>query len=73
MAGDRSFASWFTCALKVLQSLKEWKEKKTKSEKRSIVKYEEVGNIEENIFVVFWIVFLKQSEKKKRKLMATNF
>ena len=51
--------------LKVLQCLKESKEKKTKSEKRSTMKHEEVGNIEDKIFVVFDI-FLKQSEKIKK-------
>ena len=40
------------------------KEKKRKNEKSSTAKYEEVGNIEKNIFVVFNI-FLKQSKKKK--------
>ena len=54
--------------LKVLQSFKESKEKKAKNEKRGTVKYEEVGNIENNVFVIF-VVFLKQSEKE-RKLMA---
>ena len=54
--------------LKVLQSFKESKEKKIKNKKRGTVKYEEVGNIEKNVFVVF-VVFLKQSEKE-RKLMA---
>ena len=43
---------------------KKWKEKST-------VKYEEVGNIEDKIFVVFEI-YLKQS-KIIRKLMATNY
>ena len=57
--------------LKVLQCLKESKEKKTKNEKRITVKHKEVGNIKKNIFVVFDI-FLKQSEKEK-KLMATNY
>ena len=33
--------------LKFLQCLKEWKEKETKNEKRSTVKHNEVGNIEE--------------------------
>ena len=54
--------------LKFLQSFKEWQEKKVKNEKRGTVKYKEVGNIENNVFVVF-VVFLKQSEKE-RKLMA---
>jgi len=40
-------------------------------EKRSTVKYKEVGNIEDKMFV-FLIVFLKQS-KKERKLIATNY
>ena len=57
--------------LKVLQCLKECKEKKTKNKKRSTVKHEEEGNIEDKIFVIFEI-FLKQSEKE-RKLMATNY
>ena len=57
--------------LKVLQSFKESKEKKAKNEKRGTVKYEEMGNIEKNVFVVF-VVFLKQSEKE-RKLMTTNY
>ena len=35
------------------------------------MKYEEVGNIEKNMFVIF-VVFLKQSEKE-RKPMATNW
>ena len=39
--------------------------------KKSIVKYEEVGNIEKKVFVIFDI-FLKQS-KKERKPMATNY
>ena len=67
----RSFTGMFTCMLKVLQSLKEWKEKKTKNEKRNTVKHKEVKNIKKNIFVIFRI-FLKQSEKE-RKLMATNY
>ena len=37
-------------------------------EKRSTVKYEEVGNIKKKIFVIF----LKQSEKE-RELTATNY
>ena len=37
---------------------KEWKEKST-------VKYEEVGNIEDKIFVIFEI-YLKQSKKRKK-------
>ena len=40
-------------------------------EKRSTVEYEEVGNVEKNIFVIF-VVFLKQSENE-RKLMTTNY
>ena len=59
------------CMLMVLQCLKEWKEKKTKIEKRSTVKHEEVGNIEEIVFVILF-EYLKQSEKE-RKLMATNY
>ena len=55
----------FTCVLKVLQCFKESKEKKRKNEKRSTVKHEEVGNIEEMVFVVFGI-FLKQSDKIKK-------
>ena len=43
---------------------KEWK-------KKSTVKHEEVGNIEEMIFVIFDI-FLKQS-KNVRKPMAINY
>ena len=43
----------FTYMLSVLQCFKESKEKKTKNEKRSMVKHKEVGNIEKNIFVVF--------------------
>ena len=43
---------------------KEWIEKST-------VKHEEVGNIEEMVFVVFDII-LKQS-KNVRKSMATNY
>ena len=35
----------FTCLLSVLQCLKELKEKKIKSEKRSTVKHKEVRNI----------------------------
>ena len=57
--------------LKVLQCLKECKEKKRKNEKRSTVKHEGVGNIEDKIFVIFGM-FLKQSEKE-RKLTATNY
>ena len=34
-------------------------------EKRSTVKYKEVGNIEDKIFVIFEM-FLKQSEKIKK-------
>ena len=45
--GDRSFTSWFTCVLKVLQCFKEWKERKIKNGKRSTVKHKEVRNIEE--------------------------
>ena len=44
---------------------------KTKNKKRSTVKHKEVGNIEEMVFVIFYI-FLKQ-RKKERKLMATNY
>ena len=44
--------------LKVLQCLKEWKERKTKNEKEKYGENEEVGNIEKNVFVVF-VVFLK--------------
>ena len=40
-------------------------------EKRSTMKYEEVENIEKNMFVVYGI-FLKQSEKE-RNLTATNY
>ena len=69
---DRSFTGMFTCMLSVLQSFKESKEKKRMNEKRSMVKYEEVGNIEKNVFVVFDI-FLKQSEKKENSwLLTTN-
>jgi len=55
----------FTCMLTILQYLRESKEKKRKNEKRSTVKYEEVGNIEEMVFMIFGI-FLKQSEKIKK-------
>ena len=55
----------FTCVLKVLQCFKESKEQKRKNEKRSTVKHEEVGNIEEIVFVIFGI-FRKQSEKIKK-------
>ena len=55
----------FTCVLKFLLCFKESKEKKTKNEKRSTVKHEEVGNIEKIVFVVFDI-FLKQSKKIKK-------
>ena len=41
------------------------KRKETKDEKRSTVKYKEVGNIEDKKFVVFEM-FLKQSEKIKK-------
>ena len=61
----RSFTNMFTCTLKVLQCLKKWKEKKRKNEKRNTMKHEEVGNIEEMVFVVFGI-FLKQNEKIKK-------
>ena len=53
MRGDRSLHSMFTCILKVLQCLKEWKENKIKNEKRGTVKHKEVGNIEKNIFLIF--------------------
>ena len=39
--------------------------------KRSTVKHEEVGNIEDNIFVIFEI-FQKQSEKERKPMAATN-
>ena len=55
----------FTCVLKVLQCFKESKKKNRKNEKRSVVKHEDVGNIEEMVFVIFGI-FLKQSEKIKK-------
>ena len=70
--GDRSLHGMFTCMLTVLQSFKESKEKKTKNEKKSTVKHKEVGNIEKNIFVIFLLVFLKQSEKE-RKPICTNY
>ena len=50
--------------LKVLQSFKEWKEKKAKNEKRGTVKHEEVGNIEDKIFVIFDISKTKSKRKK---------
>ena len=53
--GDRSLHGMFTCMLTVLQCLKEWKENKTKNEKRSTVKHKEVGNIEKNDFCDFCI------------------
>ena len=71
MEGDGSSHGMFTCMLKVLQCLKEWKEKKTKNEK----KYGETqrsGKYGKEYICDFWIVFLKQSEKE-RKLMATNY
>ena len=45
--------------------------KRTKNEKKSTVKHEEVGNIEKFVFVIFGL-FLKQSEEE-RKLMAANY
>ena len=58
--------------LKVLQSFKESKEKKAKNEKRGMVKYEEVGNIEKNCICSFGI-FLKQvKEKENSRLLTTN-
>ena len=47
------------------------KRKETKDEKRSTVKYEEVGNIEKNVFVIF-VVFLKQSEKERKLMVLTT-
>ena len=41
------------------------------SEVKSMVKYEEVGNIEDMVFVIL-VLFLKQT-KNVRKLMATNY
>ena len=70
MGGDRSLHGMFTCMLKVLQCLKEWKEEKIKNEKRRTEKHKEEGNIENNIFVILF-VYLKQSEKE-RKPMAIN-
>ena len=37
-----------------------------------MVKHEEGGNIEKNVFVIFGI-FLKQSKKRERNPMATNY
>ena len=71
MGGDRSFHGMFTCMLKVLQCFKNKKKRKQRMKKRSTVKYEEVKNIEKNIFVILF-VYLKQSEKE-RKLMDTNY
>ena len=51
--------------LKVLQSFKEWKEKKTKNKKRSMMEYEEVGNIEKNDFCGF--VFISKIKWKRKK------
>ena len=55
----------FTCMLKVLQYLKEWKGKKIKNEKRSMVKHKEVGNIEKNIFVIFDSISKTKWKRKK--------
>ena len=61
----------FTCMLKVLQYLKEWKEKKIKNEKRDMVKYEEVRNIEKNGICNFW--YIPKISERERKLTATNY
>ena len=61
----------FTCMLTILQSFKEWKERKTKNEKRGTVKYEEVGNIEKNGVCGF--IFISKISEKERKLTATNY
>ena len=61
---DKSFTEIFTYVLSVLQSLKEWKENKTKNEKRSTVKHKEVENIEQNMFVIFGM-FLNKVKKKE--------
>ena len=53
------------CMLKVLQSFKEWKEKKAKNEKWGTVKHEEVGNIEDKIFVIF--VCISKTKWKSKK------
>ena len=57
--GDRNLHDMFACVLTVLLCLKESKEKKTKSEKRSTLKHKEVGNIEKKIFVGFDISKIK--------------
>ena len=61
----------FTCMLKVLQCLKEWKKKKIKNEKRGMLKHKEVGNIEKNIFIVFDSI--SKTKWKERKPMTTNY
>ena len=72
MGGDRSFTGWFMYMLRILQSFKEWKEKKKNKEwKEKYGENKEVENIEKNDFLWF-LIFLKQSEKQ-RKLTATNY
>ena len=36
-----------------------------------MVKYEEVGNIEKNVFVVFWNI--SKTSERERKLTVTNY
>ena len=59
--------------LKVLPYFKESKENKVKNEKRSTVKYKEVGNIEDKIFVIFDNTSkTKWKDKENQWLLTTN-
>ena len=49
---DRNFTGMFTCVLKFFNVLKNEKKRKQRMKKKSIVKYEEVGNIEKKVFVI---------------------
>ena len=53
------------CVLTVLLCFKEWKEKKTKNEKRSYGGDKD-KNIEEKIFVIFEIISKTKLKKKKK-------
>ena len=41
------------------------------NEKEKYGKYEEVGNIEKNVSMIFWNIF--KTSEKERKLMVTNY